>query len=164
MFDNKSDYALNKKDKDTIVYRGNDGYEQRLTKNDFSSEEEFQFWKVWSDNDYHSTDNADTYYLRHIVGMDTLDGKISIASPEDTMIEEIDRKEQIATARETVNSIMRILTEVQFRRIWCHFALGLKVRVIAKLEGVTHPNIVKSITSAKKIILKNAGLEGTKTS
>lgn len=163
MFDNTSDYALNKKDKDSIVYRGCDGYEHRITREHFASEQEFQFWKSWSDEDYHKTDNADTYYLRHIVGMNTLGGKISIASPEDTMIEEIERKEQIVAAKETVKCLMHIITEVQFRRIWYHLALGLKVRVIAKQEGVAHPNIVKSIISAKKIILKNTGLEGTKT-
>ena len=163
MFDNTSDYALNKKDKDSIVYKGCDGYKQRITREHFSSEEEFLFWKSWSDEDYHITDNADTYYLRHIIRMDTLDGKISIASPEEAMIEEIDRKGQITAAKETIKSIMRIITETQFRRIWCHFALGLKVRVIAKQEGVAHPNIVKSIISAKKNILQNVDSKGTKT-
>ncbi len=162
MFDNASDYALNKKDKEGIMYKGCDGHVQRITKDDFSSEEEFLFWKTWSDKDYHTTDNADSYYLRHIVGMDALDGKISIASPEDTMIEEIERKEQIDVAKEMVKTFMTIITEVQFRRIWCHLALGLKVRTIAAQEGVAHPNIVKSIISAKKIILKKVGSEGTK--
>ena len=44
MFDNKSDYALNKKDQDSIVYSGSDGHVARITRADFSSEEEFLFW------------------------------------------------------------------------------------------------------------------------
>lgn len=61
MFDNKSDYALNKKDQDSIVYSGSDGNIARITRADFSSEEEFLFWKSWSDADYKETDYADSY-------------------------------------------------------------------------------------------------------
>ena len=46
MFDNKSDYALNKQDKDSIVYSGSDGTISRISQNDFSSEEEFLFLKI----------------------------------------------------------------------------------------------------------------------
>lgn len=48
MFDNKSDYALNKKDQDSIVYCGSDGYVAHITRADFSSEEEFLFWNSCS--------------------------------------------------------------------------------------------------------------------
>lgn len=58
MFDNKSDYALNKQDKNSIVYSGSDGTIARISQNDFSSEEEFLFWKSWSDADYKDTDYA----------------------------------------------------------------------------------------------------------
>ena len=59
MFDNKSIYALNKKDPDAIVYRDADGYIRRLTRADFSSEEEFLQWKAWSDEDYHDTEKCE---------------------------------------------------------------------------------------------------------
>lgn len=65
MFDNKSDYALNKKDPNSIVYNGIDGGMIRIKKEDFSSDEEFLFWKSWSDEDYKETDYADSYYHRH---------------------------------------------------------------------------------------------------
>ena len=62
MFDNNSDYALNKKDKDSIVYKGCDGSEQRISREQFATEEEFMFWKSWSDEDYRETDYKDSYY------------------------------------------------------------------------------------------------------
>lgn len=100
MFNNTSDYALNKKDKNSIVYQGCNGYMQHITKDDFASEEEFMFWKSWSDENYHETDNADTYYARNIVSMDTLDGGIcNTSSPEDTIIAELERQEQIISAK-----------------------------------------------------------------
>lgn len=162
MFDTKSDYALNKSDKNSIVYTGNDGYECRITKEDFASEEEFQFWKSWSDENYRLTDNADTYYQRHIVVLNTVDGKLSVLSPEDSLIDAIAQTEQDKHNTETILAVKSILSEKQFRRLWLRYALGLKVRAIAKIEGVTHPKIVKSIQSAVKIILKNTGSEGTK--
>ncbi len=52
MFDTKSDFALNKFDRDAIVCRSVTGVHIRLTRADFASEEEFLRWKVWSDGDY----------------------------------------------------------------------------------------------------------------
>ena len=52
MFDKKSEYALNKHDQDSIIYISVSGH-IRLTRADFSSEEEFLKWKAWSDEDYY---------------------------------------------------------------------------------------------------------------
>ena len=56
MFDTKSDFALNKLDRDAIVCRSVTGVHIRLTREDFASEEEFLRWKVWSDGDYYDTE------------------------------------------------------------------------------------------------------------
>ena len=58
MFDTKSDYSLNKSDTDAIVCRSADGVHIRLTREDFDSEEEFQKWKDWSDQDYYATEKT----------------------------------------------------------------------------------------------------------
>ncbi len=55
MFDKKSEYALNKYDQNSIIYISVSG-RIRLTRADFSSEEEFLKWKAWSDADYHQTE------------------------------------------------------------------------------------------------------------
>ena len=59
MFDRKSDYAINKKDPEAIVCKSVSGVHIRLTRVDFSSEEEFQKWKAWSDEDYHTREKAE---------------------------------------------------------------------------------------------------------
>ncbi len=41
----KSDYALNKLDPNAIIYIDAEGRTERLTREDFSSEEEFSRWK-----------------------------------------------------------------------------------------------------------------------
>ena len=57
MFDKKSEYALNKHDQDSIIYISVSGH-IRLTRADFSSEEEFLKWKAWSDEDYHEREKS----------------------------------------------------------------------------------------------------------
>ena len=51
MFDKKSDYAQNKRDKDAIVYISVTE-SALLTCADFASEDEFMRWKHWSDSNY----------------------------------------------------------------------------------------------------------------
>ena len=46
MFDPKSDYALNKKDKDAIVCPSVTGVHIRLVREDFASEKEFLYWNL----------------------------------------------------------------------------------------------------------------------
>ena len=164
MFDNKSDYALNKKDKDSIVYRGCDGNEQRITRSDFASEEEFLFWKKWSDGDYQQTDYEDTYYRRHIVSLDATDGNmLTDTSPEEALMASVEQTEKIHRSKVKVYPLSHCLTKVQFRRVWQHYALGQNVRDIALREGVVHSCIVASIKAAKKKIFEKAGKSTTKT-
>ena len=163
MFDNKSDYALNKKDQDSIVYCGSDGYVAHITRADFSSEEEFLFWKSWSDANYKETDYAKSYFHRHTVGLDTIgDNASNIPSPEEMLLYKVEREEQVQEAMKLVQMISESLTEVQFRRLWLHYVHKENVRSIAQAEGVAHPSIVASITSAQRKILKIVQKHATK--
>ncbi len=54
MFDPKSDCTLNKMAPNAIVYKDAAGEVPRLTQADFLSLEEFQRWKAWSDENYHT--------------------------------------------------------------------------------------------------------------
>ena len=163
MFDNKSDYALNKKDQDSIVYCGSDGYGAHITRANFSSDEEFLFWKSWSDADYKDTDYADSFFHRHTVELDTIgDNASNIPSPEEMLLYKTEREEQVQEAMELVQMISESLTEVQFRRLWLHYVHKENVRSIAQAEGVAHPSIVASITSAQRKILKIVQKHATK--
>ena len=61
MFNKKSEYAQNKREKDSIIYISVNGH-IRLTRADFSSEEEFLRWKQWSDEDYYETERRGRGY------------------------------------------------------------------------------------------------------
>ena len=62
MFDKRSDYALNKLDKEAIVYPSVTGVHIRLTREDFASEEEFLYWKKLSDGDYKDIESTGRGY------------------------------------------------------------------------------------------------------
>ena len=73
-----------------------------------------------------------------------------------------EREEQVQKAIELVQIMSESLTEVQFRRLWLHHVQLENVRTIAKAEGVAHPSIVASITSAQRKILKIVQKHATK--
>lgn len=72
MFDRNSDYALNKKDPDAIVCKSATGIHIRLTRADFSSAEEFEKWKRWSDENYHAIEKADHRHSNRTISLEGL--------------------------------------------------------------------------------------------
>lgn len=95
MFDPKSDYALNKKNPDAIIYRDAAGVLTRLTSADFSNLEEFQRWKVWSDECYHQIENASIAFSKRTLSLHGLSEKsTAVQSPETMLIEYLERQER----------------------------------------------------------------------
>lgn len=154
MFNPKSDYALNKKNKKAIVYMDANGKIAKLTADDFASIKEFRNWKNWSDMKYHTADNKDHRFQRHSYALEYCENSISTdPGMEERMEEEETRREQIQYALEQTAWIKEILSETQFRRLWMRYVDGLKLREIAEIEGVSRPCVSDSILSAKKKII-----------
>ena len=80
MFDNRSAYAQNKRDKDSIVYISVTG-PVRLTRADFPSEAEFLKWKRWSDGDYHAAEKAGRCHKMCIRDRDVWDLMVGMLRP-----------------------------------------------------------------------------------
>ena len=153
MFDTKSDYALNKMDPKAIVYIGADGILTRLTLADFSSPEEFQRWKAWSDGDYKGIESAGRGYYDNCVTL------AEALNPTDASAEDVfftpllkaeDRKQKIAMLQQVKN----VLTETQYRRLWLYYVQSMTVEEIAVVEHIAHQNVSKSIRAARKKIKK----------
>ncbi len=118
MFDPKSDYALNKLDPDAIVYMDATGTLTRITLEDFSSPEEFQRWKAWSDESYHQIENADIIFSKRTLSLHGLSEKaIAVQSPEDTLIETQERQEHEEMRRLLMDGLNNCLTPTQRRRL-----------------------------------------------
>ena len=155
MFNRKSSYALNKKDANAIVYTDANDNLIRLTREDFASEEEFQRWKSWSDENYHTEDNRDVVEGKHNMPLDDLsEAALAIPAIDVVMEHQHEKSEQRRQASAMVSQIRDKLTETQFRRLWMYFVDGMTIDEIGAREGVSHQAISLSITTTIKKIKK----------
>lgn len=152
MYNKKSDYALNKRNPDAIVYTNAGGNEIKLTSEDFECEDEFLRWKVWSDAEYKEAERNGRSYD---------DNTVSLIDEADTygidIIEELlahaDKLAHDKKCTEQVARIREALTETQFRRLWLYYAEGMTEEEIAEVEKVTHQAVSLSISQAKMKLL-----------
>lgn len=167
MFDKKSEYALNKHDQDSIIYISVSGH-VRLTRADFSSEEEFLKWKAWSDEDYHEREKRGRSFNDNRVALDDyLDVVGAVQSAEDEFFSELLKAdvqaEEKALREKRLAALKAILNAKQYRRIWMYYAERKSVTEIARLEGVTKASVSLSLARAIKKISKKfaAGLKNS---
>ena len=151
MYNKKSNYALNKKNKEAIVSRNAAGEYIKLTKEEFASEEEFAHWKEWSDDNYRQEYNAEQSYkrLKNKLQKQAENKAVSL-SVEQIMLNDLADEERKAL----INKIKAFLTETQFRRLWLYYAKGKTEQQIADIEKVGQRRISTSINDAKKKIKK----------
>lgn len=155
MFNRKSSYALNKKDASAIVYIDANENIIRLIREDFASEEEFQKWKSWSDENYHTEDKRDVVEGKHNMSIDDLsEAALAVPAIDVVMDRQHERAEKRRQASVMVAQIKDKLTETQFRRVWMYFVDGMTIDEIGEIEGISHQNISKSIGAAMKKIKK----------
>ena len=154
MLNPKSNYALNKKDRDAIVYYDANHRLIRLTRDDFDTEADFRKWKEWSDKNYHEEELADHIHADHNISSDALlDTAAKAPSPEIIIEQRITRLEQQRYTKETIVRIKGKLSDKQFDRVWKRYAEGMKVEDIARAEGKSHSSVSESISRATKKIL-----------
>ena len=157
MFDTKSDFALNKLDRDAIVCRSVTGVHIRLTREDFASEEEFFRWKVWSDGDYYDTEKDGRGFYDNSLPLDPRVDKLgAVPSVEADILTMLDAAEaSVEQTRRTAALIEQIksgLTGTQYRRLWMLYAQKMNVTAIAKAEGISKASASRSISAALKNI------------
>ncbi len=152
MFDKNSDYALNKLNPDAIVCKSVTGVHIKLKREDFTSEEEFLYWKKDSDSNYKEIESAGRGYDDNCVPLAEAMGATA-ASAEDAFFAPIlnaERREQRVTL---LQQVKELLTETQYRRLLQYFVEHLSVDEIAQREGVSHQSVSECIAAAKKKIV-----------
>lgn len=149
-----SDYELNARDPDAIVYKDAYGNITRLTRADFSSEAEFQKWKKISDDDLHKSHRRDHVEEVHTVSLFqmTETGALSTPSAEDIFFEGLEREERRRQLLETLSLLQNCLSKVQYRRTWLRLGVGLSIEDIADKERVSKAAVYKSLVQAQKIM------------
>lgn len=154
MYDRKSDYALNKTDPDAIVFKTATGAYIRLHREDFSSEEEFDRWKGWSDEDYRVVDVQNNAYTKQTVSLEGAPEQAGALSPEQLLIEQYDQLDREQFCRLLVEGINTCLSEPQRRRLLKYYFEGQTEVEIAAAEKVSQSKIAESIWRAKENLKK----------
>ena len=107
MHNRKSLYSRNKRNSRAILCPDVFEQDHPLTPEQFSSEEEFQFWKTWSDEDYHDWELADHIYSDHTAPLTEFSA--TEQSPEETILARLDRRESVAFAQSSLQKIRGIV-------------------------------------------------------
>ena len=144
MFDRNSDYALNKKDPDAIVCKSATGIHIRLTRADFSSAEEFEKWKRWSDENYHAIEKADHRHSNRTISLEGLaELSFAVLSAETKVMDQYDQEERARLCRLLAEGLDACLTAPQRRRLWLRYwqasgeSIKTSVRTKTRLEQLT---------------------------
>lgn len=154
MYDRKSDYALNKTDPEAIVFKTVTGAYIRLHREDFSSEEEFDRWKGWSDEDYRLVDVQNNAYTKQTVCLEGVPEQVGALSPEQILIEQYDQLDREQFCRLLLEGINTCLSEPQRRRLLKYYFEGQSEVEIAAAEKVSQSKIAESIWRAKENLKK----------
>ena len=142
MLNRKSIYALNKKDCDAIVYTDANGNTVRLTRNEFSSDEEFEKWKRWSDDNFHEEEIDEHFYQNHTLRLNAFsESYISSAGEE---------KKETQFSYDMLLKFKTSLTDIQFRRLWMYAVEKRTEQEIARAENVSQQSIAECLQAAKK--------------
>ena len=155
MFDSKSDYALNKLDPEAIVCPSATGVHIRLTREDFASDEEFRFWKDFSDDDYKDIESAGRSYYDNCTPLDE-DLKSTGISAEDAVLAPLEEAEHKTQQAALLQQVKSMLTKTQYRRLWLYLIDGLTVQQIAQQDGVTHQSVSECLAKARSKIVNNS--------
>lgn len=98
-------------------------------------------------------DNLDRKERYHCYSLDALEyGDKDEFSPTDGITPETEMMKKIENQR--IHNALMQLTETQRRRLLM-LAEGYSIRDIARIEKVSHPAVLKSIESARKIFKEN---------
>lgn len=149
MYNKRSDYALNKRDREAIVFASTTGEVIRLTREDFATDTEFEQWKKWSDEDYHAAERRDRAYSdrKHALSQCTE------PAAEDSEVQLLAALEHCEN-NEKVRQLRSRLTKRQFTRLYKRFGLGMSVTAIATEENVSKAAVMASLHSALDTLRK----------
>ena len=151
----KDIYTMNHRDPDAIVYLDSDGRVIRLTREDFSSEEEFRHWKEWSDQQYlRELQKEKGYWDRKVTIKESDQRQDALVDSETLLLEREERMVQKKAALIVTRNIRKLLTKTQYRRLWLYGALSMTEEEIGQQENVSHQAVSKSLRSAMRRIRK----------
>lgn len=146
-----SDYAKNMKNESAIVYPDSCGPSVLLTKECFQSEQEFEFWKSVSDEDYRNRERGARREKAHTISLgDVAEINIAVLSAEEAILLHDEHAEEELLLQRILFGLQSILSGTQLRRLRLHVINGMPVKEIAAAEQVIlHPQFPKVLSRPK---------------
>ena len=153
MFDTTTQYALNKRNKNAIVYVDVFGEKTEISL-DTLGKEEFLKWKTMMDESLHREELENHIYYDHTIGLSDISlAEYAVPDYETILIEEEERREREELKQQVAIAFFSCLTDIQQERLWLHAIDGFSTRDVAELECVAQPAIIHSLNACKKKIL-----------
>ena len=148
-------HSTNKNDSDAIVFPDAFGRGVRITATDFSSQDEFEKWKLLLDADAHQEQNEDHIFYNHTVSLSTIsEDKFPIPSVEETMILDCIESGNRHRKEKLLIMVKECLTNTQYQRLLLYYGNGLTETEIAQQYGVTQQSVSENILAAIKKLEK----------
>ena len=163
MFDTNTQYALNKRNVNAIVYVDAFG-EQTEISPEVLGEEEFAKWKVLMDAELHEEEKEDHIYHNHTISFSDLSlAGYTIPDHATVMMEAEEHREREVLKDQLGVAFFTCLSDIQQARMWLYAIEGFNTCQIASMEQVSQKNVYISIMKARKNILKFLEKGGYKT-
>ena len=154
MFDTNTQYALNKRNGNAIVYVDAFGEKTEIS-SEALGEEEFTRWKALIDAELHDEEKEDHIYHDHTISFGDLAlAGYTVPDHATVMREDEEYRDRAELKEQTEIAFFTCLTDIQQARMWLYAIEGMTLCQIASIEGVSHQKVHTSICKARKNILK----------
>ena len=154
MFDTNTQYALNKRNANAIVYVDAFGEKTEIS-TEALGEDEFAKWKALIDAELHVEEKEDHVYRNHTISFSDLALERYTVPDHATVMMEAERSREREELKEQIGiAFFTCLTDIQQARMWLYAIEGMTLCQIALMEGVSHQKVHISISKARKNIIK----------
>lgn len=154
MFDTNTQYALNKRNANAIVYVDAFGEKTEILP-EALGEDEFARWKALMDAELHEEEKEDHIYHDHTISFGDLAlAGYTVPDHATVMLEAEEHRERNEFKELLGVAFFTCLSDIQQERLWAYAIEGLTTREIAEKEGVKQPAIVQTINVSRKNILR----------
>ena len=163
MFDTNTQYALNKRNANAIVYVDAFGEKTEISP-EALGEDEFARWKALMDAELHEEEKEDHIYHDHTISFGDLSpAGYTVPDHATVMMEAEERREREEIKEQLGVAFFTCLSDIQQARMWLYAVEGFNTCQIASMEQVSQKNVYISIMKARKNILKFLEKGGYKT-
>lgn len=154
MFDTNTQYALNKRNANAIVYVDAFGEKTEISP-EALGEDEFARWKALIDAELHDEEKEDHIYHNHTISFSDLALAGYTVPDHATVMMEAEEYRERNEFKELLGiAFFTCLSEVQQERMWLYAIDGFNTCQIAEMEGAAQQSVYESLERARKNILK----------